>query len=157
MHTPLKALLIAATSLLSATSAHATLGETEASIENVRSALGGVQNQVPARPSLRARQIRIHEVRTRSTTVREYALPSGTVFAVSWSGRAHPNLSQVLGSHHPEYARATSTRRRKLGQHRRQVETNQIVVKFWGHMRHLRGQAYIPHLMPAGTRPHDLE
>ena len=45
----------------------------------------------------------IQESIVNGITVREFVLPSGVVFAVTWRGIKHPDLSQVLGNYHAEY------------------------------------------------------
>src|SRR5580704_12348400 len=43
------------------------------------------------------------------TVVREYASPTGTVFAVAWQGPWLPDMRQLLGSYFEQYAQAAKT------------------------------------------------
>src|ERR1700750_3357836 len=56
----------------------------------------------------------LHELQSESgTVVREYASPSGTVFAVSWQGPFLPDLKQLLGAYFDDFTRAAKARRRR--------------------------------------------
>jgi hypothetical protein len=83
------------------------------------------------------------------TVVREYANPSGKVFAVTWRGPQMPNLSQLLGPHVQELEKAAAAPH----QGHRHLTVNQpdLVISSNGHMRAFYGRAYIPSLTPAGV------
>ena len=85
--------------------------------------------------------------------MREYVASSGVVFGVAWNGLIRPDLTQLLGAYANEYHEAL---RRILhskgkGRNRLDVKTNRVVVQQWGHMRNLRGRAYVPSLIPSGV------
>ncbi len=89
----------------------------------------------------------IHEITSANgTVVRQYAAPSGVVFAVSWQGPFVPDLSQLLGAYFPEYQRAVQSAVRRRGP--LSVRTDHLVVETGGHMRALHGRVYVPDLMP---------
>jgi hypothetical protein len=88
-------------------------------------------------------------------SVREFATPSGVVFAVAWSGLAMPDLGTLLGVHHADYRAAA--KRGAAGRGPRRVEAAQVVVETWGHARNLRGRAWLPALLPAGVNVDDLQ
>jgi len=98
----------------------------------------------------------VEQVSTSSgTVVNEYVSPAGTVFAVSWRGPRPPDLSQPLGSYFAEYQAAAAQvrpQRRPL-----KVTTGTVVVEAAGHMRDLRGRAYVPSLIPAGVTADDIQ
>jgi hypothetical protein len=98
----------------------------------------------------------VEQVSTSSgTVVNEYVSPAGTVFAVSWRGPRPPDLSQLLGSYFAEYQAAAAQvrpQRRPL-----KVTTGTVVVEAAGHMRDLRGRAYVPSLIPAGVTADDIQ
>ncbi len=124
-----------------------------------RAALGEPAASIPAdQAALRARRATtargayvIERLVSTANTVREYVAPSGVVFAVSWEGVSRPDLSVLLGAHAAEYRRALSQLGPAPGHRRRRVETGGAVVETWGHMRALRGRAYVPALVPAGV------
>ena len=88
-------------------------------------------------------------------TVNEYLSPNGTVFAVSWRGPRPPDLSQLLGSYFAEYqtaaASAHAQRRPSF------IQSENLVVETGGHMRDLRGRAYVPALLPPGLSADDIQ
>ena len=124
----------------------ATLGEFAASVESDRKALSAVQSSGEVRNGYT-----IQEVSSDSTVVREYVSSSGVVFGIAWNGLTHPDLNQLLGSYAAEYLEALQQTARKPGYRHLQVKTGRIVVEKWGHMRNLRGRAYVPALIPPGV------
>lgn len=155
--------------LLAPPPARATLGEPAQSIAADQQALGG-QVQTFSPPSTSAGEQALHEqppvpssplytVEQISTpagvTVNEYVSPNGTVFAVSWRGPRPPDLAQLLGAYFAEYqaaAAAPQAQRRHLV-----VQSAHLVVEASGHMRDLRGRAYVPSLMPPGVSTDEIQ
>lgn len=134
--------------------AKAALGDTAASVEADRVSMKG---QVRARS---AAGYSVQEITAANgTVVREYVSPSGTVFAVSWSGPAMPNLQQTLGTYFAQYQttvkaqRATGTR---SGHNHVEVRSPSLVVHVGGHMRQYFGLAYVPSLLPQNISVSDL-
>jgi hypothetical protein len=99
----------------------------------------------------------IQELRSDSVTLREYVAPNGIIFAVAWNGLIHPDLAPLLGSYGGEYRTALRHSPREPGRRNHKVETNQIIVEKWGHMRNLQGRAYVPALIPAGVSIDEIE
>ena len=93
----------------------------------------------------------VQELRSDSVTLREYVAPNGIIFAIAWNGLIHPDLTALLGSYAGEYRTALQHVQRQRGSRHRTVETDQIVVEKWGHMRNLQGRAYVPTLIPSGV------
>ena len=89
--------------------------------------------------------------------VREYINQSGIVFAVAWSGLSHPDLTPLLGSYAGEYREALAKTPRERGKRHFRVEANRVVVEKWGHMRSVRGRAYIPALLPSGVNSDEIK
>jgi hypothetical protein len=83
------------------------------------------------------------------TVVREYANPSGKVFAVTWRGPQMPNLSQLLGPYVQELQKAASAPH--LGHRHLMVNERDLVISSNGRMRAYYGRAYIPSLTPANV------
>lgn len=125
-------------------------------------ALGELQAATPAGAELKAATA-LHSAYSVSsstlasgTTVREYAVPGGRVFAVSWRGPMPPDLSQLLGSYYTDYQTALAAQ--QPGHTRRlQLDSGRMVYQTAGHMRDLRGTAYVPTLMPQGLSPGELQ
>ncbi len=89
----------------------------------------------------------VHEITAENgTVVRQFASPSGMVFGVSWRGPFLPDLSQLLGPYFLEYQRAARPTVRRHGP--TVVRTDRLVVETGGHVRALRGRAWVPGLMP---------
>ena len=145
--TPLRALLPAASLLLlSATPTWAVLGQPAASVASDQQRLGG------ERRSIAADDFSVEEIHSAAgTVVREYVAPGGQVFAVSWRGPTRPDLRSLLGEHFAEFERASRSSAR--GRRPLVVRTDQLVVETGGHVRDLRGRAYLPALLPEGVSP----
>ena len=90
-------------------------------------------------------------------TVREYALLSGAVFAVTWQGRTHPDLHQVLGAYYDQFAQAVQAHRAKHhGLGPVVIQLNGLNVQMGGHMGALFGKVYLPQSAPAGMRAEEI-
>ncbi len=100
----------------------------------------------------------VHEIQApNGVVVREYASRAGNVFGVAWSGRTHPDLRQVLGSNYALFVRAVQAQRaQRHGHGPLLIQEPGLVVQTGGHMRSLRGRAYLPQAMPASVRPEDI-
>ena len=131
--------------------AQAALGERAESVAADQEALAA------SGPSIEMRAgYAVHTLLTRSLAVREYVGASGAVFAVAWKGRNLPDLSRLLGSHSSEYAAALPAAPRTPGRRFRRVQTGELVVETWGHMRNVQGRAFLPALLPPGVTPDDI-
>ena len=125
---------------------HAALGESVDSIESDRESLTAVRGAMTAH-----RDYTVHEIKTESTTIREFVSPAGIIFAITWKGLVHPDLTELLGSYAGEYREALQQTPRKQGRRQLQVKTNRVVVQKWGHIRDMKGRAYAPDLIPPGV------
>jgi hypothetical protein len=134
------------TLILSASPLLAALGGGADSVAADRKALKGVQ-----RSAVTGDRYSVQELSYDSTTVREYLSPAGVVFAIAWDGFLHPDLSQLLGSYASEYDSARQRTPRHHGRKRARIATGNVVVEKWGHMRALRGRAYLPSAIPSGV------
>jgi len=126
--------------------AQATLGEGPDSVTRDRQALSAAKRATTTRT-----KYTVQEVASDETTVREYLTTGGVVFAVAWKGRAHPDLSTLLGSYTGEFQSARRKVPRKHGERRLRVSSDQVIVETWGHMGSLQGRAYLPALLPKGV------
>jgi hypothetical protein len=124
----------------------ATLGESVVSIQSDRKALSAEQRGTAIQNGFT-----VQEIKSGSTTVREYVSPAGIVFGVAWNGLMRPDLTQLLGAYSNEYHQAWRRIPHNRGRSHLDVKTNRVVVQQWGHMRNLRGRAYVPSLIPSGV------
>lgn len=88
-------------------------------------------------------------------TVREYALPSNVVFAVTWDGPVRPDMRALLGSYFPNYVSAGEERLRGTGA--LILSNGELQIESAGRPGHFLGMAYIPRLMPADLRANNLQ
>jgi hypothetical protein len=98
----------------------------------------------------------VHELVTpEGTRVREFAVPGGAVFAVSWAGPFRPDLRPLLGAQYAGYQAAP----RLPGSTRTQmaIDHQGLRVRSGGHMHAFRGIAWLPALLPAGVDPGALQ
>lgn len=134
------------------TAGQCALGKGSDSITSDIKTLGAVKKAATSRIGYT-----VHELESDSGRVREYLSSGGVVFAVAWDGFAPPDLTKLLGEYDGEYRTALATTVRKRGVRRQQVVSDRLVVQRWGHMRNLRGRAYVPELMPAGVTSDDIK
>jgi hypothetical protein len=114
--------------------------------------------QAPASAQLRAlrRQLAGRGARVTVMTDRRgnrlhvYTNRSGRVFGVSWQGVAMPNLRTILGANFTAFQRAVARSYRRGPM---QVEVNGLIVDLSGHMRGVRGRAYLAQAIPSGLSP----
>lgn len=99
----------------------------------------------------------VEEMTTAAATVREYVTPDGVVFGTAWSGISHPDLSVLLGNYKKEYEQALQRNWTTRGKRHSHVASANIVVQKWGHMRGMKGRAYVPSLMPAGVTVDEIK
>lgn len=138
--------------LLAASNASAALGEPATTISSDRAALAAGRGRRDVHASFA-----VERLVSQAGTVREYVSPSGVVFAVAWEGVSHPDLSVLLGSYAAPVHRALAREGPTPGRRSRRIETGGAVLETWGHMRALRGRAWVPALLPPGVTDDDVE
>jgi hypothetical protein len=131
-------------------SAFAVLGGDAASVEADRASMGGSDMGTTAGAGYTVREIQAAS----GTAIKEYLSPSGTVFAISWSGPALPDLRQLLGSQFDVYTRAAAAQ--NTGPGRINVQDSGLVVQSGGQMRAFFGRAYLPAQVPQGVALDDI-
>jgi hypothetical protein len=97
----------------------------------------------------------VHEITTRSGTVREYLTPGGKVFGLAWRGPFMPNLQQYLGAYFAQYVQAASAPH--AGHRHMNVELPGLVVHSSGRMRSFYGRAWAPDLIPQNVSTDDIK
>jgi len=93
----------------------------------------------------------VQEMESDANTVKEYINNDGVIFAITWQGLDHPDLSVLLGSYYSGYQNSAKEQPRARGQRHHNVRKENLVVQKWGHMRALQGRAYDPSLLPSGV------
>jgi hypothetical protein len=129
----------------------ATLGQREESCEQDRAALNGQSTEKAQNSYL------VHTIQANGDVIKEYVSPVGTVFAITWRGLAHPNLSVLLGEHYAEFIAIAAKTPASQGRAPIGIQTSRAVVLRGGHMRDVHGRAYAPELVPSGVNPEDLQ
>jgi hypothetical protein len=130
--------------------AFATLGEPEITVQS-----DVAQAHAAIKSSEDRSNYRVHEIQLPSGTVmREFVAPNGNVFAVAWQGPTRPDLRQALGQYFDAFASAP---RSKFSDRRHvQIQQGDLIVQSGGHMRALRGRAYLQSAIPSGVNLGDL-
>jgi Protein of unknown function (DUF2844) len=131
--------------------AFASLGDKETSIEKEADKLQGVHSKAQAPGGYT-----VHDIAAGTVSIKEYVSKDGYVFAVTWHGNIHPDLSILLGSHFGEFKQMEEKTPLGKGRRMRTVKTSKIVVARGGHMRALEGRAYQPELVPPGVKVEEL-
>lgn len=138
----------AALAALAVVDAHAELGGNIATVQ---------ADQVHMKASLRVlaatanTAYTTHEITTEfGVVIREYADTNGTVFAVTWSGPAKPDLQQLLGQYFAPFVRARA-QSSHVGTGPLALSAGDLVVYSGGHPRAFNGRAYVLSLVPQGV------
>lgn len=98
----------------------------------------------------------VHEMQMPTgSTVRQFASPAGTVFAVTWQGFS-PDLQQLLGGYFEQYVAAVGSQNSRRGRGV-YIDTGDLVVETGGHMRYAVGRAYLRSKVPQGVDVHALQ
>lgn len=151
---PLPALLWCAAFALALVSGHAraTLGQAPAIFSAVqgpagKAALATTHALVPSG------QYAWHQTELETgTIVREFASPSGVVFAVAWRGPVLPDLGALLGNYFQTFTLATQEAR-QAGRRGSPVNIDRdgLLVHSSASMQKFFGYAYAPALVPTGV------
>lgn len=130
---------------------YAALGDNVASVQadrqKMRAASRGIHSSA---------MYKVHEMQNGAgTVVREYEAPDGTIFAVTWSGPAKPNLKQLFGKYFDRYQFAAASGH--AGHRHAGLRDPDLVVQSSGHQRAFSGIAYLPTQVPAGVNVDELQ
>lgn len=164
--------LLLLTTLLGPTSAMATLGEPETSIDRVRRALPRSSRLAAQRRTIGSASYSVHEIKNAGTTIKEYVNSKGTIFAVTWKGYRAPDLKTLIGKYDGELRSLQlqhqlslrervlpngRTIRAKTGARSLRVESKNLVAIRSGHPRSLRGRYIDPTLKPVGVSINEIQ
>lgn len=99
----------------------------------------------------------VQEIQTEDgTTIREFVLPTGSVFAVVWTGPHIPDLRSLFGAGYfdtyVKEVQAGSPGRRPV-----KVDRAGLVVESDGHARDFHGRAYLPASVPGGVSVDEIK
>jgi len=129
--------------LTTARPATAALGASADSVASDQAHLSGTLR------SIELASYELHEIQAATgTIVREFAVPGGPVFAVTWEGPFLPDLRQLLGASWDAYVHALRAKRRGRGP--LLIQLPDLVFESAGHPRGFHGRAFVPQLMPEG-------
>lgn len=132
--------------------AFAVLGEDVSSVQADRVHLNASMRAAPGQ------NYTVHELRLAAgAVVREYAAPSGKIFAVAWQGPTIPDLKQLLGSYFEEFRNAAQARNRRGGHDPLIIQRPDLRVELGGHMRSHVGRAYLPDEIPSGVHDEEIK
>ncbi len=136
---------------MSAVVGHAALGGSRASVEQDRAHFGATMAS-EARGVARIAMLQP----TGGGTIREYSNADGVVFAVTWQGRARPDLRQLLGDRFETASNDMVARPHRRNARLMTVRHAELVVRSQGRPGAFSGFAYDPRLVPAGFSFDDL-
>ena len=91
-------------------------------------------------------QFKVKVINEKGYELREYINQDSRIFAVSWVGRSHPDLSQLLGQHYSEYQVAAQLKIK--GRYPQPIKTSKMILHTYGHMGSVRGFAYEDRELP---------
>jgi hypothetical protein len=131
--------------------ANATLGSNENSVQNDKV---HISKNATSKTTVNSKYT-VHELDSPSNKIREYVDSNGKVFGIAWAGKAHPDLSVLLGSYWSEYS--AQIKNQKTVGRRSKIITNNIVVEKGGHMRAISGKAYVLALLPQGVSTNEIK
>ena len=106
--------------------------------------------------TIQSEKFNVHELEAPEYKIREYLTTNNRVFAVSWSGLTHPDLKPLLSSYYDEYLKVAQSQKRIHGRRFRDVKSKNVTVVFSGHMRNLKGKAYLHSELPLGVASHEI-
>lgn len=98
----------------------------------------------------------IHELNVPEYKIREYVNSHQKVFAIAWSGFTHPQMKQILSSYYDEFLEVAQKQKRIHGQRFRVIKTKNLTVMISGHMRNLKGKAYLREELPLGVKAYEI-
>jgi hypothetical protein len=85
-------------------------------------------------------------------TVHEFADNGGRVFAVTWQGKTHPDLSILLGSHLADFQRLLAkARQQRPGRGPISIEEDGLHIEMGGPPRAVFGRVWLSSQIPVGV------
>ena len=132
--------------------ASASLGGTSNSVE-IDSARMNASRQATQHDSFVVQEMKAPQ----GTLVNEYVSPQGRVFAVSWHGPFPPSMQQILGTYFQQYVSALRTQPKVYGHPPIDLQLPGLVVQASLYLGSYSGRAYLPDLLPQGTKVDQIQ
>jgi hypothetical protein len=112
-----------------------------------------VGQELGGRRQLQQAGVVVRQMQTRrGVELRAYVDRNGNVFGLAWHGAGAPDLSQLLGARFAAYRQALAQQpARRRGPVT--IAVQGMVVQLSGHMRDLRGRAWLADAVPATLSP----
>ena len=141
----------------SASTAHAVLGEKSSSAQKVKEELRAASQKVIADSTTTVNsKWTVQVIPGDGVTVKEFSDNDGNVFAVSWRGINRPDLSLLLGDYYQEFFNAEQEAPKTKSRAPSETKSARVTVRRSGHMRDMRGFAFLPDKVPAGVNVEEL-
>jgi hypothetical protein len=148
------------TALIQPNPAHATLGESEVSIEALRKLTRSTRQAVRAssmRSSSNKPVFTLHTLKHPGGEIREYLNAQGVVFAVAWQGFRTPDTAALLGRFKTEASRLEKSQPRKAGARSFEGKNQRILMSRTGHPRAVRGRVIAYDFLPKGVSANEIQ
>ena len=131
----------------------AGLGQTSASIDQDHQVF-----QAKTRTQKMQTYYTVYELKRDGLTLKEFEDKNGKIFALSWVGISHPDLSNLLGEYFYDYQNALVQVRPTPG-HRRfgKFQGKNIVIEKSGLMGQSHGRAYLPQAIPKNVSLDEIQ
>ncbi len=133
----------------------AKMGENAASIkvdqyeQKFESSSEADPDAMPAKSDVNQAKHKVHVLSKKYGMIKEYLNADGLVFAITWKGHVHPDLSTLLGTYYSDCQKEAKRRRHaRRGQGPENIQTSRIRMHRSGHMRSIVGRAICPSLVP---------
>lgn len=139
---------------LSVQSSFAALGDTE---ESVASDQTKIFSAKASRSMVSHENFRMHEMKQKNQTVHEFVTKDGKVFAVTWRGPVHPDLSVLFGPYFNDFQTAREeAQNQRIRRRSGMLESGDLHVEYSGHMAAQSGRAWVKSLLPTGFDTNDI-
>lgn len=146
--------LMALGALLAALHAHqalASFGDSRDSIDRDMAALKGSKHESVQKPNYT-----IEKITTPQGVVNEYVTAKDVVFAITWQGSSHPDLTPLLGSYFEEYRAGQAKHHARYKHRREKFKTTNMQFERGGHMRRVAGRIFSASLAPQGVTINEI-
>jgi hypothetical protein len=130
-----------------------------ASLGGNRASVDALAQSMASRPATiaQARGYEVHEISTQRHVVREFVAPDGSVFAVSWKGRVHPDATVLMGAYFERFKQSVAlARATHHGHGPMSGGIGDFRFELGGHARAVRGRAWLSGKLPPGVSTNEL-
>ena len=110
--------------------------------------------------SMRTTQLKhfmLHEKSQKRLLYREYS-NNGKVFAITWGGKSHPNMTKVMGDNFEKFSKALAkAKENHHGHDPIQIEFENLHLEMGGSMRSVQGKAWLIDQVPNGVSTDEIQ